>query len=99
MKRLFTALTLTFVLAGCSVLSSTEQRIQAACAGITSTMQVLTFNQDRLTAGQKAAVVRALDHAYPVCGQGEAPTADKVKLAALLAVQNELTKLADEVRK
>lgn len=100
LKRL-TVLAASLMLAACSALGleTTEQKIQASCASITSSVQVLTVYKDRLSPSQVTAVETALDHTYPVCGQGSVPTADDVALAAITAAQAELAKLADEVRK
>lgn len=98
MKRLIIAATAAIAMAGCAAINTDSQRIQVACAGITSAVQVLTLHKDKMTDGQIETTVRALDLATPVCGQGPEPTTDTIKLAAIEAVQMELAKLATEVR-
>lgn len=100
LKRL-TILAVSVLLTACAALGleTTEQKIQAGCASITSSVQVLTVYKDRLSESQVQAVEATLNHTYPICGQGNVPTADDVALAAINAAQAELAKLADEVRK
>lgn len=98
MKRTLLVAAVGLFIAGCSTINTDSQRIQVACAGITSAVQVLTLHKDKMTDGQIETTVRALDLATPVCGQGPEPTTDTIKLAAIEAVQMELAKLATEVR-
>lgn len=98
MKRTILVAAVGLFMAGCAAINTDSQRIQVACAGITSAVQVLTLHKDKMTDGQIETTVRALDLSTPVCGQGPVPTTDTIKLAAIEAVQMELAKLATEVR-
>lgn len=98
MKRTILVAAVGLFMAGCAAINTDSQRIQVACAGITSAVQVLTLHKDKMTDGQIETTARALDLAAPVCGQGPEPTTDTIKLAAIEAVQMELAKLATEVR-
>lgn len=101
MRRAFAYITvaLTTFLAGCAALSTDTQRIQAACVGVTTAVQTLTLHVDRLSTDQIAVIEKSLDVVTPICGEGGPPTSDTITLAAIQAVQNELTQLAQEVRK
>lgn len=101
--RIFAALVLavTFgsALVGCGTIQSDTQRIQTACVGVTTAVQTLTLHVDRLSTDQIAVIEKSLDVVTPICGEGGPPTSDTITLAAIQAVQNELTQLAQEVRK
>lgn len=97
MKTILTALTV-LTLAGCSVLSTQEQQVQAACASITASVQTLTVYKDKLSASQVETVNQVLEAAYPICGQGEAPKYNDVAQAVLIPLREKLTAIITEVK-
>lgn len=96
MKKILTALTL-ISLTACAHIQTDTQRIQASCVGITTAVQALTLNKDKLSNHQIEVIEEALDIASPICGEGPEPTADGVKVAAIQAVQQRLQDLAMEI--
>lgn len=97
MKKLL-LLAAAAILSACTLLPTQTQQVQAACASITASVQTLTFYKDRLTESQIASVGKSLDAIYPVCGQGPEPGYDTVKLAALTALNKELSQLILEIK-
>lgn len=104
MKRLFIAIALglmvsaTAAFSGCSTMNQT-QKIEAACASATSSIQIATLYKDQLSAEQVRHVEAAIEVVQPVCGNRDTvPTLDAVKQVAFDAAIKELSKLAAEVQ-
>lgn len=86
---LVTALAVTVGFTSCKSMGfdSNLQKIEATCASVSAGMKVLAYDQNinKLSADQRAAVIKALGITTPICTQENPPTLDDVKLQAFNA--------------
>ena len=88
-------ITLTSGFSACSSMggpSSDVQKIETACASVTTAVQGLTVanQQGKLTPAQKNSVLHALSVTTPICTAENPPTMDDLKMQAVDAAVAEL---------
>lgn len=100
MKKMTALALITLLVAGCQHFQTNTQKIAAACASATSSIQIATMYKTELTHLQTARVEQAISVIQPVCGDRDTvPSLDSAKRAVFNAAVDQLVQIATEVQK